>query len=80
MNVSPLYYEDNKSCNLTRSAWIYFIGWNMYLNYEVKDTTILVYYNWYVAEECRKQKRPLYLPFNYRDANFKIVFEEDRML
>ena len=75
MNPSPLYCNKDKTCNITRSAWIYFIGWNIYLNYDVEEHIILVYYNQSVAHECRKLKRPLYLPFNYRDANFKVVFE-----
>ena len=61
---------------LDNQLWKYFIGWNKSLNYDIEGSTILVYYNFAVAHECRRLKRPIYLPFNYQDINFKIVFED----
>ena len=73
----PIVYDtETKYYNVARKWWLTFLHWNMYLNYEVPNlNTIVVVYNWSVASESYRLRRPLYLPCKAGDAKVLIEIE-----
>lgn len=69
-----LYNTNDKDYNVTRQWWLTYLHWNVYLNYEVPNSnTIVIVYNWSVAAESYRLRRPLYLPC--KAGNAKVLIE-----
>ena len=82
MSDSIIDFYSGGEVYFKKEYWSIFIGWNIYLNYDIDppyrmlgvEHTVIVYYNYYSRLESNILNRTLYLPFKYKGTKFKVVY------